>query len=216
MTGTLPGIGFPDWSAAATGFVVGGGLIIAIGAQNAHVIRAGLRRRHLFAVTTICVLCDVALIAAGAGGVGSFIAATPWLASAAAWGGAVFLVAYGVLAVRSLINPPDFDWEVGDNTRGGLAGAVLATLSVSLLNPHVYLDTVVLLGGIAAQYEAVPRFWFAGGAMLASVVWFYAIGFGAFAAAPMMRTRTAQRILDGVVALVMFGVAGMLIAGQVS
>lgn len=216
MSGAATAFLVPDWGAAATGFAVGGGLIIAIGAQNAHVIRAGLRRRHLFAVATICVFCDVALIAAGAGGVGSFVAATPWLAAVAAWGGAAFLIVYGVLAVRSLVNPPDFDWEGVDNAGGGLAGAVLATLSVSLLNPHVYLDTVVLLGGIAAQYETVPRFWFAGGAMLASVVWFYAIGFGAFAAAPMMRTRTAQRILDGLVALVMFGVAGMLVSGQVS
>ena len=216
MSGAATGFIVPDWGAAATGFAVGGGLIIAIGAQNAHVIRAGLRRRHLFVVATICVLCDVALIAAGAGGVGSFVAATPWRAAAAAWGGAAFLIAYGVLAVRSFVNPPAFDWEIADNSRGGLAGAVLATLSVSLLNPHVYLDTVVLVGGIAAQYETVPRFWFAGGAMLASVVWFYAIGYGAFAAAPLMRTRTAQRVLDGAVALVMFGVAAMLIEGQLS
>lgn len=216
MSGAAAGFSIPDWGAAATGFVVGGGLIIAIGAQNAHVIRAGLRRRHLFVVASICVLCDVALIAAGAGGVGSFIAATPLLAAAAAWAGAAFLVAYGVLAIRSLVNPTDVDWEGVDSGRGGLTGAVLATLSVSLLNPHVYLDTVVLVGGIAAQYETVPRFWFAGGAMLASVVWFYAIGYGAFVAAPLMRTRTAQRILDGVVALVMFGVAGMLVKGQLS
>jgi L-lysine exporter family protein LysE/ArgO len=203
-----------DWGAAATGFAVGAGLIIAIGAQNAHVIRAGLRRRQLFTVATICVLCDVALIAAGAGGVGSFIAATPWLASLAAWGGAAFLVIYGILAVRAVVNPPDFDWDADDNSGAGMAAAIATTLSVSLLNPHVYLDTVVLLGGIAAQYDTAPRLMFAGGAMIASAVWFYAIGYGAFAAAPLMRTRNAQRILDALVALVMFSVAAMLIVGQ--
>ena len=205
-----------DWTATAAGFAVGAGLIIAIGAQNAHVIRAGLRRRNLFAVATICILCDVVLIAAGAGGLGAFIAVRPWLSSAAAWGGAAFLLVYGAMAVRALLNPPDFNWDASEDTGHGLAAAIATTLSVSLLNPHVYLDTVVLLGGIAAQYETTSRLWFAAGAMLASVIWFYAIGYGAFLAAPMMRTRMAQRLLDGLVALIMFTVAGWLIEGELA
>tara|TARA_R110002110_G_scaffold122424_6_gene298637 strand:- start:667 stop:1296 length:630 start_codon:yes stop_codon:yes gene_type:complete len=205
-----------DWTATAAGLAVGAGLIIAIGAQNAHVIRAGLRRRNLFAVATICILCDVALIAAGAGGLGAFIAARPWLSSAAAWGGAAFLLVYGAMAVRGLVNPPEFNWDTAEDTEHGLVAAIATTLSVSLLNPHVYLDTVVLLGGISAQYEEASRLWFAAGAMMASVIWFYAIGYGAFLAAPLMRTRMAQRVLDGLVALIMFTVAGWLIAGEMS
>ncbi|MEQ8710509.1 MAG: LysE family transporter [Rhodospirillales bacterium] len=204
------------WSAMAAGFAVGAGLIIAIGAQNAHVIRAGLQRRNLFVVVTVCILCDVGLIAAGAGGLGAFIAARPWLASTAAWGGAAFLLAYGAMSVRNVIHPPQFNWEAGAEDAGGQMTAIAATLSVSLLNPHVYLDTVVLLGGIAAQYEATSRLWFTTGAMLASVIWFCAIGYGAFLAAPLMRTGLMQRLLDGLVALIMFTVAGWLIAGELA
>lgn len=214
MTTINPESGTAVLGAAVTGFAMGGGLIIAIGAQNAHVIRAGLRRQHLFTVATICILCDVVLIAAGAGGLGSLIASTPWLASLAAWGGAAFLICYGLLSVRSLLKPSDFDWQKSEGDTVKLASAVTVTLSVSLLNPHVYLDTVVLLGGIAAQYGLEERLWFTGGAMVASILWFYAIGYGAFVAAPLMRTTLAQRILDGIVALVMFTVATWLIAGE--
>ena len=196
------------------GLFLGGGLIIAIGAQNAYVIRIGVMGRHVFAVTTACFLIDAGLIWVGAAGLGSVIADSPWLSRIAAWGGAAFLIVYGARAGWAVIRPKPYDW--GSDTGGpgsGRKGAVAAALGFSLLNPHVYLDTVVLIGSVAAQFEAAGRISFAVGAAIASALWFYGIGYGAALAAPFFRTDMGARLLDACVWVIMWAVAGTLIMG---
>lgn len=203
-----------------TGFFTGLGLIVAIGAQNAFVIRQGLLRRHVLSVTTVCFLCDGILIVLGVAGVGALIAKSPWLTAAAAWGGGAFLVWFGSRALWNAVRSDHVGFAAAEAEAGEAVGqgrsrraAVLATLAFSLLNPHVYLDTVVLLGGIGAQYPADQRVAFAGGGVVASGFWFYAIGFGAMLLTPVFRKPIATRLLDGFVALVMFAIAALLLGG---
>lgn len=199
------------------GFMIGGGLIIAIGAQNAFVIRQGIKGEHVFAVAAVCALVDITLIAVGAGGVGTLIASSPLLRGIAAWGGAAFLFVYGALAFRNIFRVSSDVWsdaelsasgKVGD---GGRRRAMAAAFAFSVLNPHVYLDTVVMLGGIAAQYAADPRIVFALGAMTASVVWFFGLGYGATRLAPFFRTTLGARLLEGIICAVMWIIAARLV-----
>jgi L-lysine exporter family protein LysE/ArgO len=200
---------------AASGFVLGAGLIVAIGAQNAFVLRQGIRREQVMAVVATCVACDWVLIVAGALGFGSVIARFPVVTSIAAWGGAAFLGVHGALAFRSALRPGTLEADDAPQ-RPALttASAVAATLGVSLLNPHVYLDTVVLIGSIAAQYELALRGYFALGACLASLVWFSALGFGARLLAPLFHKPSAWRVLDLLIAGVMWWIAATLVLGQ--
>lgn len=206
-------------AAFATGLATGLGLIVAIGAQNAFVIRQGLLRRHVFAVAGICFLCDAALIALGVAGAGALIAQSRWLTTAAAWGGAAFLVWYGSRAGWNAVRRDHKGFAAAEAAAELAAGralkaAALSALAFSLLNPHVYLDTVVLLGGIGAQYPSGARLAFAGGGVLASGLWFYGIGFGAMLFTPLFRKTAATRLLDGFVAAVMFAVAALLLTGS--
>lgn len=209
-------------SAALEGLALGASLIIAIGAQNAYVIRQGVKGEHVFAVAMVCAFVDVALISVGAAGVGTLIAQSPLLRTLAAWGGAAFLVTFGLMAARAAIKASAESWEQADKgaTQGkptgkSLGAAMAAAAAFSLFNPHVYLDTVVVLGGIAAQYEANERLYFAGGAMSASLIWFFGIGYGATLVAPFFRTRAGARALESTVAIIMFVIAGSLIWGEV-
>lgn len=190
-------------AAAVQGFALGGGLIVAIGAQNAYVLRQGLRRQFAFSVATVCFLCDVMLIGVGAGGFGSLVAAFPALTDAAAWGGAAFLAWYGARALRSALKPGALEADGEAKLVPGRSHAMLTALALSLLNPHVYLDTIVLIGGIAGQYASAERPWFALGAMGASFVWFYGLVIGARWLAPLFRKPAAWRILDLVICAVM-------------
>jgi L-lysine exporter family protein LysE/ArgO len=201
-----------------TGLFAGLGLIVAIGAQNAFVIRQGLMRRHVFAVATICFLCDAVLIALGVAGLGALIAANRWLTIAAAWGGAAFLIFFGLRAAWNALRSDHKGFAEAEAEAAGKAGrgrraAIAAALAFSLLNPHVYLDTVVLLGGIGAQYPAAERLGFLAGGATGSLVWFYGIGYGAMVFTPFFRKPLATRLLDGFVAAVMFTVAGLLLSG---
>lgn len=196
--------------AFAQGVGLGGGLIIAIGAQNAYVLRQGLRREFALSVATICFLCDVALIALGAGGFGSLVAAFPALTRIAAWGGAAFLAWYGFRALRSALAPGALEAD-GAARAPSRSRAVFTALALSLLNPHVYLDTVVLIGGIAGQYAAATRPWFAAGAMSASLLWFYGLALGARRLAPLFKKPAAWRILDLVICAVMWSIAASLL-----
>lgn len=223
----------PELSAVLAGIGLGASLIIAIGAQNAFVLRRGIRRDHVLAVVVVCVLCDWVLIALGAAGFGALVSAFPLITSIAAWGGAIFLVAYGALAFRSALHPgslvarePEAEDTSADGSglapartttarTGATRAAVAAALAVSLLNPHVYLDTVVLLGSLAAQYEPALRVWFTAGAMLASLVWFAALGFGARLLAPVFERPVAWRVLDIVVGCIMWWIALGLVLGQI-
>ena len=191
------------------GFGLGLSLILAIGAQNAFVLRQGIRRAHVLAVVLTCALSDAVLVAAGVAGFGALAAAVPWLEPAMRWGGAAFLVVYGSRALLAA-------WQGGEAlyTEGaaqGLRAAVLTCLALTWANPHVYLDTVVLLGSVATQYEAHGSF--ALGAILASFVFFFALGYGARLLAPLFARPGAWRVLDVGVGLVMWAVAVALIRG---
>lgn len=198
------------------GVAVGGSLIIAIGAQNAFVLKQGLKRAHVFAVVAICIACDWVLIALGAAGFGTLVAMFPKVTAIAAWGGAAFLFFYGALSFRSAMTDQTLDAEKGDSTVAlATVGAVIATtLAISLLNPHVYLDTVVLLGSLAAQHPAPERAWFTLGAMTASFIWFVGLGYGARLLAPLFSRPVAWRVLDLLIGVVMWSIAGSLVLGQ--
>lgn len=182
-------------------------LIIAIGAQNAFVLAQGLRRQHVLAVALVCSLCDALLITLGVAGVGTVIASNQVLTQVAAWGGAAFLLWYGLSAFRLALKPRALDVSDAPIEARRLGQTLLKTLAVSLLNPHVYLDTVVLLGSIGGQYAAAERPLFALGAATASFVWFFGLGYGAAILTPLFRRPIAWRILDGVVGVIMWTIA---------
>ncbi len=195
--------------AAAAGFALGISLILAIGAQNAFVLRQGLRREHVGAVVMTCAVSDALLVSAGVAGFGALAAAVPGLAAVMRWGGAVFLVVYGG---RTLLAA----WRGGavmeaGPAAGGLRRALGTCLALTWLNPHVYLDTVVLLGSVSAQYEA--RLAFGAGAVTASFVFFITLGYGARALAPLFRRPESWRVLDLVVGLTMWAIAAKLMVG---
>jgi len=199
---------------ALKGFGLGAGLIIAIGAQNAYVLRQGIRREHVLLIATICFLCDATLISIGAAGFGHLVSSMPSLERIAAWGGAAFLAAYGVRAFHSAFKPGSLDAgnDSGEVPQAGSAwAAVVVTLALSLLNPHVYLDTVVLLGSIAGQFQGIQRVWFAVGAVIASAVWFYGLGLGARWLAPLFRKPVAWRVLDLLIGCIMWAIAISLV-----
>lgn len=217
-----------DSSAYIAGLGLGASLIIAIGAQNALVLRQGIKREHVFAVSGTCTLIDWTLIALGAGGFGSLIARFPALTAVAAWAGAAFLIVYGALAFRSAVRPGTLSAEEdaapeGDGrsrtahesvSRPALAPVLGATLAVSLLNPHVYLDTVVLLGSVGAQYAHAARASFVLGAGMASALWFFGLGYGARLLAPLFARPVAWRVLDVLIGIVMWSIAIGLVRGQ--
>ena len=184
------------------GFLASFTLIAAIGAQNAFVLRQGIRGEHLVAVVTLCTVCDLVLIAAGIAGVGTLIAAHPVALNVVKFGGAVFLICYGLLAGRRAWRPSAL---TPSQTAPARLAEVLATcLALTFLNPHVYLDTVVLLGTLANQHRD-GRWLFGIGAVTASAVWFFSLGLGAKRLAGLFATPLTWRILDGLIAVVMIG-----------
>ncbi len=198
-------------AAFAAGFGLGLSLILAIGAQNAFVLRQGLRREHVGAVVGVCALSDALLIALGVAGFGAATQAVPGLGGALRWGGAVFLLAYGALAFRrALIGGAALD-PAGAAPRA--LGPVVATcLALTWLNPHVWLDTVVLLGSVSGGWgEARPAF--AAGAMTASVAFFSALGFGARSLRPLFARPGAWRAFEVGIGVVMWAVAAGLLRG---
>ncbi|KUN15120.1 amino acid transporter [Streptomyces corchorusii] len=197
---------------AAAGFGTGLSLIVAIGAQNAFVLRQGVRRDAVLAVVGICALSDAVLIALGVGGVGAVVVAWPGALRAIGIVGGVFLLCYGVLAARRVLGP-----GTGLRAEGEAAGsrrrAVLTCLAMTWLNPHVYLDTVFLLGSLAADRGPL-RWTFGLGAALASLCWFAALGFGARLLGRFLARPGAWRVLDGLVALTMLALGATLVVGS--
>ncbi|RJG07738.1 amino acid transporter [Noviherbaspirillum cavernae] len=194
------------------GFGLGGGLIIAIGSQNAHVLRMGLRRQHVGLTVLVCIVCEIALISAGVAGMGAVIGGNAALLASARWGGAAFLLWYGLRAWRAALSS-DVLVTGADAPACSTRRALTTVLMLTLLNPHVYLDTVILLGSIGGQQPGNGRLWFALGAISAATVWFVALGFGARLLAPLFARPVTWRMLDFVIGVVMFGLAGSLIAG---
>ena len=193
-------------------------LIVAVGAQNVFVLRQGLRREHVLPVVLICAASDAALVLVGTAGLGFLIAELPWLVVAARWLGGISLVVYGILAARRawraegeiLVADAPPASGVGTATQGGtatltrarLAPVLIATLAFTFLNPNVYLDTVLLIGSIAATHGDT-RWLFAAGAILGSITWFFALGFGARHLGRWLRTPRAWRILDTIIAMLL-------------
>lgn len=210
------------------GLGLGLSLIVAIGAQNVFVLRQGIRREHVLPVVIICALSDALLIAAGVAGLGFVISAAPWLVVVARWAGALFLLAYGIIAARRAwlggeelrvdsedagsVSPSSASGPTTTRTltRTSLAPVIATVLALTWLNPHVYLDTVLMLGSIAATHGE-ERWLFAAGAMAASIVWFTALGFGARYVGRWLRTERSWRILDALIAVVMITLAVSLV-----
>lgn len=191
------------------GLAIAIGLIVAIGAQNAFVLAQSLRREHHLPVALLCVLCDVLLVSAGVFGLASLLSQSPALLAIARWGGVAFLLWYGCQALRRALSRQALQAaEQGPRSRRAV---LLSALAVTLLNPHVYVDTVLLIGSLGAR-QAVPGAYVAGAAS-ASAVWFFTLALGAAWLAPWLARPATWRLLDLAVALMMFGVAGQLILG---
>lgn len=195
--------------AVFAGFGLGLSLIVAIGAQNAFVLRQGILRQHVLPVVLLCAASDALLIAAGVSGFGALATHAPWFEAAMRYGGAAFLFYYGTRAFRSALQG-GAAMEEADKPADRLWVAVTTCLLLTWANPHVYLDTVVLLGSISAQYD--DRLGFGIGAAVASFSFFFALGYGARLLAPIFARPSAWQVLDGLIGCVMWGIALSLIA----
>ncbi len=200
----------PD--AFATGFGLCGSLIVAIGAQNAFVLRQGLRRAHVGPVVALCAGADALLLALGAWGLGELTARLPSLASWMAAAGAAFLAVYGALALRRAAAPRGEArrLEAAGAAPGSLRAALAVAAGFTFLNPHVYLDTVVLAGSVGARLEPEARAAFVAGGACASAAWFSALGWGAGRLAPVFRSPRAWRVLDAGVGVTMLALAAAI------
>ena len=206
------------------GLGLGFSLIVAIGAQNLFVLRQGIRREHVFVVAAICAVSDALLIVLGVSGIGLVLLAAPWLIDVVRWAGAIFLVAYGLMAARRAWKPSgkaleaenpsaDAPGAAGTSptaTRTRLLPVVLTCLALTWLNPHVYLDTVFLLGTVANTHGD-ERWVFAAGAVIASIVWFFGLAFGARYLSRWLSTPRAWRVLDAIIAVVMMAIGVSLV-----
>ena len=198
--------------AGVTGFLTGFSLILAIGAQNAFVLRQGLARAHVFWLCLLCAASDALLITAGVLGFSAIVGLAPWLPAAMALGGAAFLAVYG--ATRFLAAwRGDYAMQIAGESRG-LAATLATGAAFTWLNPHVYLDTLGLVGAVSTQFEpAALKAAFGTGAVLASFVFFFGLGYGARLLAPVMQSARAWRALDALIGAVMWALAAKLLAG---
>ncbi len=198
-----------------TGMVTGLALIAAVGAQAAFVLRQGIRREHIGTVVGLCIAFDVALIGVGVAGVGAFIADNDNLLSVLTYGGAAYLLAYAYGSFRSAMKPTGngVTAAVPGETDRSRMSIIAATAAITFLNPHVYLDTVLMLGNLANQYPGAGRWAYGAGALGASVIWFVSIGFGAKRLAPYLSSRKVWRGIDAAVGCLMIVIAGTLVAG---
>ncbi len=191
------------------GFTLGATLIIAIGAQNAFILRQGLLRQHVFILCLICALADALLIAVGVAGVGTVVAQSPLLISIIRICGAAFLFFYAAISLRRAFNPEAM--KTRGNGGSDLKTAILICLTFTFLNPHVYLDTVLLLGGLSAGFDGPGRLVYAIGAMMASFVWFFGLGYGARLLTPLFEKPRSWQVLDCLIAFVMAAIAVSLL-----
>ncbi len=194
----------------SAGMASGLSLIIAIGSQNAFVLRQGIRRAHVALIVAVCAVSDLILILLGVAGLGAVIEQAPAAVDVVRWAGAAFLLVYGGLAARRAVRGGQLD-PAGTAAPGGWPAALGTCLALTWLNPHVYLDTVLLLGSLASTHGPDGKWWFAAGAGFGSIAWFAALGFGARFLGPLFRRRSAWRVLDGGVAVVMGTLAVLLI-----
>jgi len=200
--------------ALAEGFGLGASLIIAIGAQNAYVLRQGLLRKYVFLSATFCALSDLVLISAGVFGLGALVRGQTWFLGLMTWGGAGFLAWYGFKAALRAFRSESLESGAGGSV--SLLSVVGSLAAFTFLNPHVYLDTVLLLGGLGARHAAGERPWFVAGASAASVIWFFGLAYGARLLSPLFERPVTWRILDGLIAAVMITLATLLVVSGLS
>lgn len=196
------------WQSYLNGILVAAGLIIAIGTQNAFVLSQSLRREHHLSVAALCVACDAILVSAGVFGLAKILAENPTLLAIARWGGVTFLVWYGLKALRRAVAPEAMA-NAGETGPRSRRTVLMAALAVTLLNPHVYLDTVLLIGSLGAQQAAPGAY--AMGAASASLLWFFTLAFGAAWLAPWLARPATWRLVDLMVAVMMLGMAAQLV-----
>ena len=196
-------------SIAATGLVTGLGLIMAIGAQNAFVLRQGLRREHIGVVVMLCIISDALLIFGGTAGIGALVARFPAALEILRWGGAAYLAWWGIRSLASALRPSALTAQA-PRAKGTV---ILTTLALTFLNPHVYLDTVVLLGSLANQHGPDLRWIFAAGAAVGSCLWFTALGYGARSLSGVLNRPRTWQILDLLIGVVMLILAVRLVLG---
>lgn len=188
---------------------MGASLIIAIGAQNAFVLTQAVRRNHALPVAGLCALLDALLIAAGVCGLGTLVANNQTLKAVASLGGAAFLLWFGARSLMQVFTPNTL--ETGDAVASGLGATLTATLAVSLLNPHVYLDTVIMLGAISGNFPGTGRYWFGTGAATASLAWFFSLSLAGTLLAPLLRRPRAWQCINMLVCLMVWWVAAGLL-----
>ncbi|MGV8843295.1 MAG: LysE/ArgO family amino acid transporter [Pseudomonas sp.] len=198
------------WQSYLNGLLIAAGLIMALGAQNAFVLAQSMRREHHLSVAALCVACDALLVSAGVFGLASLLAQNPLLLGIARWGGTLFLLVYGGRALLRALRPQALIAEASQPR--SRQTVLLAALAVTLLNPHVYLDTVLLIGSLGAQQAAPGAY--AMGAASASLLWFFTLALGAAWLAPWLAKPLTWRLVDLTVALMMFAVAGQLMLGR--
>ncbi|HEU4567286.1 MAG TPA: LysE/ArgO family amino acid transporter [Marmoricola sp.] len=202
-------------SPTLAGLLTGLSLIVAIGAQNAYVLRQGLLRSHVGPVVAVCAISDLVLIAAGVAGVGTLVDRAGWVLDVVRWVGVAFLTWYAISSLRSAARPETLDARTAAAAGESRTAVLGKTLALTWLNPHVYLDTVLLLGSIAAAHDGSGggRWWFAVGAGLASIAWFTSLGFGARLLAPLLSRARAWQLLDVLTAVTLLLVAARLALG---
>ena len=194
-----------------SGLLAGLTLIVAIGAQNAYVLRQGLRREHVGAVVAVCALSDVVLIIAGVAGIGVLVERAPTALVVVRWLGVAFLTAYGLMSLWRARRPEGL--HAASAAQSSRRGVIARAAALTWLNPHVYLDTVLLLGGIAATHGPQGRWWFGAGACVASVLWFVGLGFGARGAHGLLSSARAWQVLEVLIGLTMLAIAVHLARG---
>ncbi len=194
------------------GFVVCFGLIVSIGAQNAFLLKQGILKQHVFWIALICFVCDVLLMGVGVLGLGSLIAQSPISSLILALIGALFLFTYGSRSFIAAYHGSSQLLMQQDKTKSSLKKAVLVTLAITLLNPHVYIDTVVIVGGIGGTLNFEQKVQFLIGALICSFLWFFGVGYGAGLLSPYFEKRRTWQILDSITGLIMYGIALSLLA----
>ncbi len=192
------------------GFLTSAGLIIAIGAQNAFVLKQGLMRNQVFITALFCFVIDSFFIALGVGGFGFLVASNQILLSIAKWGGATFLFWYGIRSFRAVFRSESLRIDKS-RSKPGLKETLIILSAVSFLNPHVYLDTVFLIGSIGSQFDISERPYFAFGAILASLIWFFSLAYGARLLAPLFQKPKAWQVLDFIIGCIMWAIAASLL-----
>lgn len=194
----------------STGFLLGGSLIIAIGSQNAYVLKQGLLRSHVFIICLICALSDALLITIGTTGIGKIIESYPDWLKAITWFGAAYLFIFGIMSFRAALSNQTLH-AATENTSQNFNVIISTVLALTFLNPHVYLDTVLLIGSIASPYTSSARIYFTLGAISASFIWFFALGYGARLLIPLFSKPSAWKILNTLIGIVMWGIAYSLL-----